>query len=180
MSDYIKKVEAYIKPTLVCTRCKLELPIACFYERHGGKRSNDFRGSIWGKTNCTCITCARLVSRLERFTNVERHRESSREWGRLNWRNRYFYRAKRICGITEGEYNALLIKQGGKCAICGKIPHSRKSNRMAFCLDHNHETKRPRGLLCAGCNTAIGKLKDSVDILKAAIRYLEEYDVNIS
>jgi hypothetical protein len=42
-------------------------------------------------------------------------------------------------------------------------------------IDHNHETKRPRGLLCTTCNKLLGYAYDSVDILQAAVRYLRKY-----
>ena len=40
-------------------------------------------------------------------------------------------------------------------------------------LDHCHKTKRFRGWLCSNCNQSIGKLNDSVECLKKAIKYLE-------
>jgi hypothetical protein len=39
--------------------------------------------------------------------------------------------------------------------------------------DHCHESGAPRGVLCHWCNTGIGGLKDSVELLRAAIAYLE-------
>lgn len=53
--------------------------------------------------------------------------------------------------LTVEEYDALLASQGGVCAMCGKPP---AKNRLA--VDHDHETGRIRGLLCRGCNGALG------------------------
>src|ERR1039457_4157337 len=51
-------------------------------------------------------------------------------------------------GITVAQYDAMLVRQGGSCAICRKPPTGRR-----LAVDHAHdETKRVRGLLCFPCN----------------------------
>lgn len=78
-------------------------------------------------------------------------------------------------GLTE-EAHALLVKQqDNKCAIC-RQPET-KTHRyglLPLAIDHCHETGKIRGLLCLMCNTALGKLKDSPALLRAAIAYLEK------
>lgn len=54
------------------------------------------------------------------------------------------------------------------CQLCGTY-----SNRLH--LDHNHADGSFRGYLCANCNQALGKFKDSTDKLKKAIAYLEQH-----
>lgn len=76
---------------------------------------------------------------------------------------------RRFYGITPEHYLHLLDSQSGKCAICGYKPEPGK-RRLA--IDHCHTHKHIRGLLCSECNSALGKFKDSVNILKAAIKYL--------
>ena len=39
-------------------------------------------------------------------------------------------------------------------------------------VDHCHATGRVRGILCYGCNGAIGVLGDSIEVLESAQRYL--------
>lgn len=43
-------------------------------------------------------------------------------------------------------------------------------------VDHNHETKQVRDLLCHSCNTGLGKFKDSVELLEAATQYLKRHN----
>ena len=71
-------------------------------------------------------------------------------------------------GLEPEEYLVLFQNQNGKCAIC------KTSISMAGTghVDHCHKTNKVRGLLCHGCNTGIGKLKDNVDILQSALEYL--------
>jgi hypothetical protein len=44
-----------------------------------------------------------------------------------------------------------------------------------FAWDHDHTTNQVRGILCERCNRAIGLLRDDVDVLKNAIKYLERH-----
>jgi hypothetical protein len=76
-------------------------------------------------------------------------------------------------GITIKDYKQLEMVQGGRCAICGGPP----SGRGRLHLDHNHSTGRIRGLLCSTCNVGIGGLRDSTDLLMAAVEYLKKHDV---
>jgi hypothetical protein len=78
---------------------------------------------------------------------------------------------KRIFNITLEEYNALSIKQNHKCAIC-KEEEIYYRNKV-LCVDHDHTTGKIRGLLCNRCNRSIGLLKDSIEILENAIKYLK-------
>lgn len=71
-------------------------------------------------------------------------------------------------GVTKEFLVALHKKQDGKCAICGEIP----STERGLHVDHCHKTNDVRGLLCHGCNTGIGALKEDAEILSNAIKYL--------
>jgi len=77
---------------------------------------------------------------------------------------------RRSYGITVPQYEAMLARQQGCCAICRKPP---KGRRLA--VDHCHTTNAVRGLLCTTCNTAIGALYDDPVILQRAIDYLFFY-----
>lgn len=77
---------------------------------------------------------------------------------------------KRKFGISLEEYEKLNIAQDFKCAICQKHESEFK---IKFAVDHNHETKAIRGLLCKDCNTGIGLFKDDITLLLSAINYLK-------
>lgn len=74
-------------------------------------------------------------------------------------------------GITLAEWDTLFESQSGCCAICGTSEPGGFGNRLA--VDHCHETKVVRGLLCMHCNQAIGKMHHDVRVLQAAITYLQ-------
>ena len=65
--------------------------------------------------------------------------------------------------------------QQNKCAICRCPPRNvigTRGNKRVLCADHDHVTKKPRGLLCHRCNVSLGLLDDSADRLEAAAKYL--------
>jgi hypothetical protein len=71
-------------------------------------------------------------------------------------------------GISVEEFDRRLAAQGGMCAICrNKIAEPR------IAIDHDHQTKEVRGLLCKKCNMALGLLgDDKISTLYGAIAYL--------
>ena len=80
----------------------------------------------------------------------------------------------KIMGLSYAEldkiYQAFFVAQDGKCAVCGV--HQNRLDRN-FCMDHDHETMKIRGLLCRTCNVGIGMLKDNICVLSKAIEYLQ-------
>lgn len=66
--------------------------------------------------------------------------------------------------------------QDGLCAICGRPETTRScasGEPRRLSVDHDHVTGQVRGLLCHGCNVAIGHFGDDVEVLLSAVRYLE-------
>lgn len=83
---------------------------------------------------------------------------------------------KRKYGLTIKQYNNLLNKQNGVCAICGK-PETTiiKGTTSNLSVDHNHITGEIRGLLCIKCNVALGSFmvdKEGINLLLSATQYV--------
>ncbi len=65
--------------------------------------------------------------------------------------------------------------QGGVCAICQRPPwgkSARGSYIKRLSVDHDHETGKPRGLLCSQCNFGVGNFRNNPEWLDRAIHYL--------
>ncbi|MAF30559.1 MAG: hypothetical protein CL819_15335 [Croceicoccus sp.] len=83
----------------------------------------------------------------------------------------------RTYGVTGEQYEAMVEKQGGQCAICKTTEPGRGSGggQTLFCVDHDHETGAVRSLLCRKCNAGLGAFADNPDRLTAAARYLRKH-----
>ena len=77
-----------------------------------------------------------------------------------------YYRRK--YGITEDDYQALLVSALGGCWVCGRLPTKRRLH-----VEHDHKTGRIRGLVCWKCNVLLKQASDSPAILRYAAEYLE-------
>lgn len=105
-----------------------------------------------------CYPCALLKAKnASRKRSVEEHRKHHLRW-------RY--------GITHEEYERMLAEQGGGCAVCGSTEIGNKKAKH-FHVDHCHTTGKVRGLLCSGCNTAIGQAAEDPARLRALADYVE-------
>lgn len=63
------------------------------------------------------------------------------------------------------------------CAVC-KNKETRKTlsgSYQRLSVDHDHTTMQIRGLVCARCNTGLGRIRDSVPFLQNMIQYLKKY-----
>ena len=70
---------------------------------------------------------------------------------------------KLLYGITIEEYNNRMASSDC-CQHCGA-----KEN---LCYDHDHNTMEFRGVLCRKCNSALGKLGDTLESIEKMYKYL--------
>jgi nitrate/TMAO reductase-like tetraheme cytochrome c subunit len=130
-----------------------------------------------------CKKCL-ILKPLTDYQNSKDRANGKQDWCRLCKREYYDLNKERLrkhirnnmlqreYGISQEEFDYILRKQNEQCAICGL--HAKNVKRKNLHVDHNHKTKKIRGLLCNNCNRGIGHLKDSIKNLKAAVKYLEE------
>lgn len=78
-------------------------------------------------------------------------------------------------GITLDEYDEMISKQGGRCAICGDAFEIGGNSRKRPCVDHCHRSGDVRGVLCSNCNTGIGYFKDNPLMLASAAKYTQSF-----
>ncbi len=80
------------------------------------------------------------------------------------------YQRKYQYGVTGEDFERMMQRQRGKCAACKDTLADLPPKHVH--VDHDHTTGEVRGVLCQGCNTAIGLLKDSPLRAKLLADYL--------
>ena len=143
----------------VCTKCKVEKTEDAFHTRKDNKTKR--------RSHCKECTNTRNLSRYHTYEEVKAsHHKASRKH---SLRVKY--------GITLEDYDTMLELQGGGCYICGLMESSPKIKFLS--VDHNHVTGRVRKLLCNGCNTALGGVREDTEILRKMIAYIEEHQESV-
>jgi len=77
----------------------------------------------------------------------------------------------RTYGITMEQKEQMFKDQEAKCLICKDDIFLVKGCHV----DHDHETKQVRGLLCSKCNHGLGLFRENTNILQEAINYLKKW-----
>lgn len=102
----------------------------------------------------------------------ERHKETIRvknnARNKLNHAQRAEWKFLERYGISTKDYEQLLKRQEGVCAICRKLPPWPGRNKKLH-VDHDHVTNRVRGLLCMRCNIKLSAIEDREFCLMAAL-----------
>lgn len=188
MDDFYVAPRGKYGRTAQCKECKAEYHKA----RHvPSTRPRQRRDPFTGDETKTCTRCGE-AKLLTQFSLSRRATETQNavyrpdcktcssaramQWYRDNpgrtIANKRRFNLEKLYGITLAEYDALMRKQAGVCAVCRKAPAARHSRDIRLVVDHCHETGITRGLLCNNCNRAIGLLGDDPILLRRAITYL--------
>lgn len=160
----------------LCPACNVEQPLSeYFFDK---RRKYGPSAGVWHKCkSCTAKAVKKRrgadPGRFRAWENASAQRRFPQQCERkrqrsLMWRLRKF-------GITPEDFMAMLEKQDWRCAICLRpimLAPPGRGSRDSACLDHNHQTGAIRGILCHGCNTAIGLLGDDPKLLSIATAYL--------
>lgn len=79
----------------------------------------------------------------------------------------------RGCPWAEGQESIALTLLSAPVLACEACGLEEDKNGRKFCIDHDHSTGLVRGLLCGGCNSALGHAFDDPSILRQLADYLE-------
>lgn len=147
----------------ICPKCNQNLELSEFCKDN--KRKDKLQ--LW------CKKCNNQNRKFHYHNNPENREAVKKQSKDSQLKNQF--------GITLQEYEEILEKQNGVCAICG-CNNNHKSNPKGdidrLSVDHNHQTGKVRGLLCSRCNFGIGQFNDDPTLLISAIDYLLGYMSN--
>lgn len=119
-----------------------------------------------------CRQCGRDQKALWRKAHPKVVKERWEKWANENKEKIKDSKLKRLYGLSVKSYKLLLLRQSKRCAICNR--HENFVYRGKLDIDHCHKTGKVRGLLCSSCNNILGRCKDSIHVLKMAIKYLNK------
>lgn len=141
----------------------------CYFEKRRTERKERL-GKFW---HCDvghhkCKICQKMADQKYRKDNWLKIKERKRLESKTPTAKFRLFKSslKRLYNITPEYYKTLLELQHNKCAIC------QKQKRLV--VDHCHETKVVRGLLCFSCNTSLGQFGDNITGIKNVLSYLEK------
>ncbi len=134
------------------------------------------RGVI--RTNVETVTARREAGIIENTCTIPgctRKKSGCRKYCNTCIPDHTAHRAWLYYGVNQPQVDALLTRQGGVCAGCKRVMvrGQKGSNQChTMCIDHDHVTKKVRGLLCLSCNRALGYAQDREDVLKSLATYI--------
>jgi hypothetical protein len=143
-----------------CSKCNKEKPNTLEFFRRG---SGTPIGSVC--KDClavyhqeTYVYTPELAAKRKKYCDANKDR--SRDYHRM-----------RNYGVSPEQYDEMLKRQGGVCAICHSAPKVRPKHTILV-IDHNHTTGRVRALLCHRCNVVIGMVSESTLLMDNMAQYI--------
>lgn len=146
----------------ICPKCKRNLSF------------DNYNFDKKGKINTVCKKCKNENYKKWIKENKQKVKDRKAKYHIKTKEYRRWYTIKLRYGLTKEEYEIILNSQNNKCAIC-KTEKSGHKNTDEMIVDHCHKTKKVRGLLCNRCNTLLGNVNESVEILKETIKYIKRH-----
>lgn len=99
--------------------------------------------------------------------NRDKQIANHKKWNKKNKHRQRGYDLRKKYKLREEDYRKLHDLQSGMCAICNN------KTEKKLCMDHDHFSKKVRGLLCHSCNLGLGSFRDNPVLLRKSISYLE-------
>jgi len=158
----------------------------CAKDRSKGKLSTQIKCAL---PECAALFASRSGSqrfcspRCRRVVSGRRYRKANPVSCNLavqSWRKRNPEKQARLekssdlkkrYGITIEQKEARLKAQDYRCAGCGSL----YIGGRGWCTDHDHKTGALRDELCSNCNSALGMVKESPEILLGLLAYVRKW-----
>jgi hypothetical protein len=128
-----------------------------------------------------CMVCIKLQRNGKYKRNKSKFKKRSADWKSKNVDKVQEGNLRDKHGVSYQWYQETLNTQKECCAICKKhkslnVKDARNNKVRNLAVDHNHTTNQIRGLLCYGCNLALGMLKDNIESAQNLVEYLRFYE----
>jgi len=125
--------------------------------------------------NCAAAKASATRKRKKYFETHGGYLEATKNWPSRQPRSRQNRYYKFEHGVTLVEFEAQIVRQGGRCPIGNHPFGPRGKQGDSPCQDHNHENGKNRAILCRNHNVALGLFNDSIADMETAILYVRQY-----
>lgn len=143
-----------------CFKCGVHKPRSEFYKRSSAK--DGLQGN--------CKSCKTKYNQSHYKENTEVYKTRRAAWREAHGK------PWQLHNLTEDTYNDMVNRYNGNCWLCKTRQFAQIDHDHNCCSGVNSCGNCVRGLLCMSCNTALGKLGDTLDSLREAVLYLEQYE----
>jgi hypothetical protein len=102
---------------------------------------------------------------------TEKRKQQIRDWKTAHPGYQRDHQREKKYGLSKEAFNAILETQNFRCAACGTDLTVLSSKNIH--VDHCHVTGHIRGILCHGCNTALGLMRNDTGLILRLASYLD-------
>mgnify|MGYP001611463624 CR=1 FL=1 len=141
-------------------KCTIARCIECEKKRNRPRTLAYYKAHPLEQQRRVCIVCAKGFvpgGNNQKFCSQKCHDERDRRTGR---------RSLGRLALPFERYAEMYAEQNGCCAVCRE-----PQDKMA--VDHCHETKKIRRLLCRNCNLALGFVKENAVVAQRLVEYIK-------
>ena len=110
---------------------------------------------------------------LARYHSNEAYRMKENRRKRPDHKHKNGDHFQRSYGISVSDRDAIIESQSGLCPGCVKALGTLPKKKVH--VDHDHDTNKVRGVLCHGCNVALGFVSEDPATLRRLADYLERH-----
>jgi hypothetical protein len=119
-----------------------------------------------GRTRARCIACDKRINAKWKKSEAGIAWAATYVARKRRWHAEY--KLRKIYGISPEDWAQMYEAQNGCCAGCSDPLRASDAR-----VDHHHGSGAVRGLLCPGCNSALGHAQDNPKVLRMLAEYLE-------
>ena len=163
--------------TRSCSKCNMPQPLENFHKNgcgNGGIRNICKTCTKIGRSSYYKVNKDKELQGVRDYLSDPKNKESikkARDCWKINNPDKVLQGQIKKYGLSLNDYKSLLSEQNEVCAICG----GSQSNGRRLAIDHDHSTGKVRALLCDSCNTTLGRVNESIELLQGMIAYIEKF-----
>jgi len=154
---------------MTCSKCGRDKDLSEFSPKQTSSRGK----SLGSQARPVHSWCKRCLRKERQNTTMRRRKEGRCHCGRIPRLGKRSclkcssYSVGRLKSLNREQFDRLLQAQNNRCLICQTT-----TPVNCWCLDHDHQSGKIRGVVCHLCNLTIGLAKEDIFRLQRCLAYL--------